>query len=220
MLSMLPTRTHFPPIPFSHTKSPGDSSPRPAFPLSILNSFPHSSPHFSHLHPARGTPQRASAFPTCPFFLLSFPHTKSPEASLPPGQHFPRLPLSGDFIFPLPGRPLQLKILLRKLGGPQGRGHPGFPPANSAFPISTPSTALPSEPAPSPPSPIFSLPFPHTKSPEASRLRADISHVCPSPGTPFFRCRAAPYSLKSSSVNWEVRRGGATRGSRIRGSYW
>lgn len=29
------------------------------------------------------------------------------------------------------------------------------------------------------------IPFPHTKSPEASRLRADISHVCPSLGTSF-----------------------------------
>ena len=83
------------------------------------------------------------------------------------------------------------------------------------FPSPPPPAALPSEPAPFPPAPFSSSHFPTQKARRHPCLRANISHVCPSLGTSFFRCRAAPYSLKSSSVNWEVRRGGATRGSRL-----
>lgn len=161
---------------------------------------PHLPPHFpapsSHLrsaisHPAPLFPhKRPACFPPGHGFLPSYFPTQKAREILPPGQLFP-------------------------LTIPSGSSHP-----SPHFSHLHPARNTPQRASTFPTQAISPIPFSHTKSPEASRLRADISHVCPSLGTPFFRCRAAPYSLKSSSVNWEVRRGGATRGSRIRGSYW
>ena len=184
----------------------------PALSSRLYSEISHPAPIFPHKRPA--------CFPPEHTFLSSHFPTQKARRHHASGLTFPTFAPLWGLHFSLPGRPLQLKILLRKLGGPQGRGHPGLPPANSAFPISTPSAALPSEPAPFPPAPFSSSHFPPQKARRHPCLRANISHICPSLGTPFSRCRAAPYSLKSSSVNWEVRRGGATRGSRIRGSYW
>lgn len=168
---------------------------------------PHLPPHF----PAPSSHLRSAISHPAPIF----PHNPQPPPH--PG-HFSH-PI---FLHKKPGGILASGPAFSSLHTQQHPLHPR-PVFLPTCPVSRRASAFPAPykpPAYFPPGHFPPIPFSHTKSPEASRLRANISHVCPSLGTPFFRCRAAPYSLKSSSVNWEVRRGGATRGSRIRGSYW